>query len=307
MQSIYFTVALGMLVVAPNIRADDSATAKALTELGAKVVLDNDGNSTTVTFADSSKLGPAEFKQIGTLTKLKSLTLFGQCKGLTDETLPLLKNLKALEVLLTDRIVLSDDGFRHFDAFDSLKTLSLFHVSYRLEGFTGAGFRHLKDLPKLTLLTIGGTSCTDEALAALAEVTQLQKLRFYHTFVGPEAAGILAKMTHLKSLEWGQSLYSYNGKPKRFALTDETIPALSKMKNLESLALAEARLSGKALAQLAALGSLKKLTLRNIDIAADDVAELQKTLKGVEIVFTPQTEEEKKKLELTLAQPKLKK
>jgi len=285
-------------------RADDAATAKKLSDLGAQVTIDKSVTATAVSFKDCSKLGAEEFKLIGSLTGLKSLTLYGSCKGLTDETLPLLRNLTALETLNTDLMMLSDDGFQHFAVFKNLKQLSLFHVSYQLKGFTGRGFKHLKELPNLRTFTYAGSTCGDDAIIALAEVKQLRDLRTWHTWSTPDATEHLTKITHLTSLKYGQSLLKYDGKEKKFALTDSTIPAILKLQELESLALDEARLSLESLKQLRGLPKLKKLILERIDISTDDVEKLKVELKGVDIKLTPLTDEEKKRLDAMLAQPK---
>ena len=73
----------------------DASVAATLTDLGAQVT-HTDGVVTKVIFKDCSKLGDAEFRLIGQLKELKSLTLYCQCKGLTDETLPHLASLTNL-------------------------------------------------------------------------------------------------------------------------------------------------------------------------------------------------------------------
>lgn len=67
---------------------DDSSISAKLSELGAQVT-QADSVVTKVSFKDCSKMGDTEFRWIGQLKELKTLTLYGQCTGLTDKTLPL--------------------------------------------------------------------------------------------------------------------------------------------------------------------------------------------------------------------------
>ena len=95
-----------------TVQADDATIAKQLQDLGGKVTL-KDGVVTQVTFNDCSKLGEAEFRAIGQLSKLKNLTLYNKCNELNDETIPHIAGLKELESLGTDGIKVTDEGLKH--------------------------------------------------------------------------------------------------------------------------------------------------------------------------------------------------
>ncbi len=278
---------------------DDASATATLTDLGAQVT-HTDGVTTKVFFKDCSKLGDAEFRLIGQLKDLKSLTLYGQCKGLTDETLPHLSGLTNLEELGTDGIQVSDAGLAKLTALTNLRSLSLFHPSFGMKGFDGSGFAALKSLPKLERLTIAGTPFNDKGMAAITEIKQLRDFRTWHTYQTPAGNESLTKLPELRSLWLGQRLRRYDGGSNAVSLDDSTFDVLTKLKTLESLTLDEARLSLTALRRLKELPRLKKLELRRIDIPAADFEALCAALPSVAIDWKPLTDDERTKLDAFL-------
>src|SRR5437016_3502316 len=123
------TVALFALHAAISANADDGAIAKQLEALGGKITMSG-GSVTQLSFTDCSKLGDAEFRAIGQLAHLMTLTLYGKCHGLTDATVQHLAGLKELESLGTDGAQLTDDGMKHLAALTSLRSASFFHLSF---------------------------------------------------------------------------------------------------------------------------------------------------------------------------------
>ncbi len=278
---------------------DDAPVTAVLTDLGAQVT-HTDGVVTKVFFKDCSKLGDAEFRLIGQLKDLKSLTLYGQCKGLTDETLPHLAGLTKLEELGTDGIQVSDAGLAKLTALTSLRSLSFFHPSFGMKGFDGSGFAALKALPNLERLTIAGTPFDDKGMVAVAEIKQLRDFRTWHTYQSQAGNESLTKLPELKSLWLGQRLRRYDGGSNAASLDDATFDVLAKLMTLESLTLDEARLSLAALQRLKELPRLKKLELRRIDIPATDIEALRASLPAVAIDWKPLTDDERSKLEAFL-------
>jgi hypothetical protein len=268
---------------APAANVDDIVALKAA---GAKITETN-GAVTKLEFRDCKNLGEADFARIGRLKSLKSLTVFGGCAGLNDATLPLLAGLTALEELNTEGVQISDDGLKHLAALTSLRSASFYHISLKMKGFTGAGFAHMKTLPKLERLTIAGTPFNDEGMAAIGQLTQLREFRTWHTYQTPAGNASLEKLTNLRSLRFGQRMRRYDGKSNALTLNDEAIDALAKITSLESLWLDEARLTFAGLAKLKALPKLKELTLENIMVPAEDVEKLRAELPKVKITHKP--------------------
>jgi len=253
-----------------------------------------DGHVRELTIIKCEKLGDAEFRAIGKLVHLKNLTLYGGCKGLDDTTLPHLAGLQELERLGCDGARLTDAGLKHFAALKGLKSLSFFHLSFRLEGFTGVGFSALKDCPKLERLTVAGMSMTDAGFEAISQITQLQELHTWHTYQSEAANAHIAKLPNLKSLRMGQRLPWGGG--KAVSLSDESLKTYAKIKSLESLAIGEAHFTVAGLAVLKELPKLKKLELYQTDLPEADVPLVRKELPNVTVDFKPLTEEQRKSL-----------
>ena len=284
------------LLFTNTLRADDATIAKQLESLGGKVTM-KAGIVTQVEFKHCAKLGDAEFTAIGQLVHLQTLTLYGQCKGLTDDTFAHLTSLKELESIGTDGAQLTDDGLKQFAALQNLRSASFFHLSFGMKGFTGEGFGFLKNCPKLERLTAAGISMGDEGFAAIATITQLHDLRTWHTYQTEAGNAAIAKLPNLTGLQIGQRL---PGKDRKVSLSDGSISTLATIKTLESLKIGEAHFTLDALRGLKSLPKLKRLGLYETDIPAADVEKLRAELTGVQIEFVPLTEEQKKKFEAYL-------
>ncbi len=272
---------------------------KKLSELGGQFQPAT-GAPTQLSFRDCSKLGKEEFEQISSLTTLKKLTMYGSCKGLTDDTLPLLAKLTELEELNTDGIMVTDDGLRGLAGMPNLRGMSFFHPSWGSKDFVGKGVVHFATIPKLERLTIAGSPFNDAGMAEVGKLTQLTSFSTWHTFQTEAGNQHLLQLTKLKSLRLGQWLRKYDGKPNPPSLSDETLDVLARLNSLEVLGLDEARLSHAALVKLKALPNLKRLTLERIDISSEELEQLKKDLSRVAIDVKSLTDEQRVALEKML-------
>jgi len=257
-----------------NARADEATIIKGLKEKGATIAETNGGG---LSIADCSKLTDVDYKGIGSLTRLKSLS-FGM--GFTDKSLPLLTSLSPLEAFTTNGMQLSDESVKEFAKFKNLRTLTFFHPGKQ---FTGTGLSQLAELPNLERLSVGGSfAFNDDGMAALSKLKQLQGLRVWHAGNTNEGVRNLKDLPALESLTLGQRLTQKGDA----CPNGETIALLADLKSLKSLELQEARLSCDALVRLKKLPSLKKLTLNGIDIGDADLERLKKELPGVQVTLT---------------------
>ncbi|WP_254513621.1 hypothetical protein [Anatilimnocola floriformis] len=293
-----------LLLAAPLVAAEPDAPREAvvdpiktLTDLGGQFQPAMGAEPTQLSFRDCSKLGEAEFKLISGLSNLKKLTLYGSCKGLNNETMPLLTKLANLEELNTDGISVTDDGLKPLAQLANLKAMSFFHPSWGSKEFIGTGVAHFAPMTKLERLTIAGSPFNDEGMAAVGKLTQLTSFSTWHTFQTEAGNQHLLPLKNLKALRLGQRLRKYDGKPSPPSLSDETLDVLVQMKSLENLGLDEAKLSRTALAKLHSLPNLKKLSLERIAISVEDIELLKKDLPNVTIDFKPMTEEQASALE----------
>lgn len=280
-----FVAAMVLLFGVHVARADSPLDA--LKKLGAKVVEVKGGIQVQVA---AESFCDADFRALGACTSIKKLTISG--KTVNDATLPLLAGLADLEELSTDRTMLSDDGYRHFAAFQKLRSLALFHPSWDMKEFTGRGLAQLKVLPKLERLTFAGSTAGDEALAAVGELTQLREFRTWHTRQTQAGNKHLLKLTKLTGLRIGQRLPQWGQSPAP-SFDESTIPLLAQMKSLERLELTEARLTAKGLLPLKQLPNLKQLLIQTTDIPAADIETLRSELPRVKIDYQPISDEER--------------
>jgi len=271
---------LALSLQAGAVWADDAAVIKMIKEKGGEVTEAN-GRATSLTLSDGSKLTEAEFRQIGQLGNLKTLTL-SNC--LNDQTLGFLTTLTELESLQTNLMQVSDEGIKQLAQLKKLRQVKFFHPG---KTFTGVGLAALADLPNLEALTVAGSfAFGDEGMAAVAKLTHLKSFRTWHAGQTIEGVKKLREMKNLKSLHLGQRLtYKAPSCPN-----DEVVAVLAEIKTLDTLILDEARLSLDALSKLKQLPELKTLTLGNIDMPEADMEKLQKEMPKVTIKWTKPTE-----------------
>lgn len=267
-----------------------AADIEALKKLGAKVT--ETGGVVTQVQVKCDAFTEADFKTLGSFTTIKDLTISG--KTITDSTIELLTGLTELERLSSDGIQLTDAGYKHFAAFQKLKTLAFFHPAFRSKDFTGGGLVELKALPKLENLTFAGSTAGDAALEAIGRLTQLKGFRTWHTAQTQAGNAHLAKLS-LTSLRMGQRLPEW-GKDSPVSFDESTMEVIAQIKTLESLELTEARLSAKIIPQLKALPKLTKLKIETVDISEADVEAIKAALPNCKVDFKPMTEAEKEAL-----------
>ncbi|HZE96717.1 MAG TPA: hypothetical protein VE981_06810, partial [Planctomycetota bacterium] len=209
--------------------ADDAEAAALLTQAGGRVKSAADGAATEVYFKDSSALTADHYRAIGGLKKLRVLTLYNRCT-LSDETLALLSGLEALEELQVDGAKFTDDGMKAFEGLKSLRKCTFFHVLMK-EKFTGSGVSHLAGLPRLETFGCGGSSFSDEGMAACAALPHLCELRIWHTMATDAGVAKLAPMTTLKIIHLGPQF-----SPR---ITDASVASLAAIKSLETVSVME--------------------------------------------------------------------
>ncbi len=267
-----------------------AADAEALRKLGAKVT--ETGGIVIQVNVKCDAFTEADFKTLGSFTTIKDLTLSG--KTITDSTLALLTGLTELERLSSDGIQLTDVGFRHFAAFQKLKSLSFFHPAFRSKEFTGSGLAALKALPKLEKLTFAGSTAGDVAMEAIGQLTQVKEFRTWHTAQTQAGNAPLAKLS-LTSLRIGQRLPEW-GKDAPASFDESTMSLIAQIKTLEALELTEARLTAKIIPHLQALPKLTKLKIETVEISTADVEAIRAALPNCQVDFKPMTDAEKESL-----------
>lgn len=265
-----------------------AADVAALQKLGAKVT--ETGGVVTQVQVKCDAFTADDFRTLGSFVTIKNLSISG--KTITDETMALLTGLKELEMLSTDGIQLTDAGYKHFAAFQKLKSLAFFHPAFRSKDFMGSGLVELKALPKLERLTFAGSTAGDVAMEAIGQLTQIKEFRTWHTAQTQAGNAALVKLTNLTALRLGQRLPEW-GKDTPVSFDEATMEVVGKLKTLESLELTEARLSAKIIPQLKGLPKLKRLKFETVDISAADVEAVKAALPECKVEWKEMSAEEK--------------
>jgi len=268
-----------------------AADMAALQKLGAKVT--EAGGVVTQVQVKCDAFTADDFRTLGSFVTIKNLSISG--KTITDETMGLLTGLKELEMLSTDGIQLTDAGYKHFAAFQNLKSLAFFHPAFRSKDFTGSGLAELKALPKLERLTFAGSTAGDVAMEAIGQLTQIKEFRTWHTAQTQAGNAALVKLKNLTALRLGQRLPEW-GKDTPISFDESTMEVVGKLKTLESLELTEARLSAKIIPQLKGLPKLKRLKIETVDISAADVEAVKAALPECKVEWKEMSAEEKESL-----------
>jgi len=112
---------------------------------------------TTVAVKDCSKLSEADFRTLGKLPHVKSISLG---LGLTDAALASLADLAEIESLSSNGMQVSDDGIKALAGWKKLRSAAFFHPGAL---FTGAGLMHFQELPNLERLTVAGSDKFDSS------------------------------------------------------------------------------------------------------------------------------------------------
>lgn len=206
------------------------------------------------------------------LTELRGLGLASsQCTG---SGFAHLKGLRKLENVNGHFTPFNDEG---------LKAIAEVGVSGRLwlghTHFTDEGARSFAMLKAMKTCGIGSKekSSSGEAVAHLADLTQLQDLALLDNQATPEGIAHAAKITDLRRLDVS---YAPN-------VGDASLKLLAAHPKLEELIIGgSALITGEGVRALAESGSLKKLTLQGLKkVPEDAVAGLKKARPSLEITL----------------------
>ena len=302
MRPVYFLMTFFVLVSSTLLAAEPAlpAVPAVLEPLKAKIDKGWDARKiVTLRIRADQAITDEQWKAIEELS-VKGISIGG--KAVDDEVIARVAKMNLESLSLDGAEGMSDACFKSIATMKSLRVLSVGHVMKK--EFTGTGLALLKDLPALERLGFGGTGAGEPAMEAIGELTQLKEFQTWHTHAKDARNLHLLKLTSLKSLELGNGMPTYDGKPRQLSLTDETIDTIVQLKTLERLFFIDAKLSLPALEKLKALPNLKSLDLMQVDIPPADVEKLRAELPNVKIpTRTPLTEADHKRLDQFLKVP----
>lgn len=201
-----------------------------------------------------------------------------------DDELAWLRSLPNVRsVTLHGNRFVTDASLAHVRQLPRLAWLSLGGTT-----FTDPGFKHLSGSPKLTYLELSYSGITDAGLKNLGELPKLTHLDLCATAITDAGLEELSRFRGLKSLNLS-----------RTAISDDGLAFVSRLTELEQLSLFGTKISDAGVSQLGSLKRLKSLQISETAItdAALPVLESLPALQSLAAYFIKLTPEGQQKLD----------
>ena len=251
--------------------AEDASGAASLVAKGAKIKADKDGTVVDIYIPPTVEMTLEDFQAVGKLVTLKTVSFGAKGLALNDQTAAELSHLDKLEKFFANGAEISDDGFKAFAGWKSLKTFGLDHWGWKIagKGNLGPGMAHLATCSNLESVRLGGCKVDNRVTEALAQIKSLQSVDLQHTFaVTDDGIAALKALPKLRIVKLSPQF-----SPR---ITDATLVALGDIKTLEEIELNETWLTyDKGFSHLKDLASLKKMVLTRVVASEEDIAKLK--------------------------------
>ncbi len=272
---------LGAVSIAADPPGVDSPTAK-----GVRFKIEKDGTVTEASVGGKAGFTVEDYSLIGALHTLKRADISPESARLNDDTAKSLSHLDQLEKFFANGAELSDDGFKAFAGWKSLKSFGLDHWGWYAPGHLpqkeplGPGLAHLASCTNLEHVRLGGCRVDNRVTAALAQIQSLQSVDLQHTFaVNDEGILALKALPKLRIIKLSPQF-----SPR---ITDASLAALGAIKTLEEIEINETWLTyDKGFSHIKGLASLKKLVLTKVIASEEDIAKLKADHPGADIQWT---------------------
>src|SRR5579859_1972209 len=179
---------------------DDAELVRSLEAKGIKIKKSPAGDVTELGMGGLKGITIEDYRAIGGFRNLVALNLSAEDLRFNDEAAAQLSRLDKLEKFFSNGAQLSDEGFKSFSGWKSLKQMGFDHwFRTAKDKPIGAGLAHLASLPNLESVRLGGCMIGLEAMEALSTIKTLKKLDVFHTFyVNDEALLPLQKLPDLR-------------------------------------------------------------------------------------------------------------
>jgi Leucine-rich repeat (LRR) protein len=287
--------------------AEDRAVA-VIERLGARAVRDDKLPNRPVVAAtfDFKILSPATFRQIKQLKELRSLSLT-RCR-VSESGLALLAELPRLESLDLSNSELTGTGLTALKCFKQLRKLSLQFALIEANGFSqlkdcnqlealdltglrglaGKGLAPVAGLTRLKYLDLSVTDVTDDGLAALEKLDDLEELFLRKTLITSAGLAHIKGLKQLRTLDLDETPTRDDGlknlkgltKMRRLLLnftqiTDAGLANLRDLKELQVLGLRATLVGDAGLENLKDLKDLSRLGLEHTNVTDAGMVYLQ--------------------------------
>lgn len=148
------------------------------------------------------------------------------------------------------------------DSVGKIKTLKVLAIDFLW--VSEEGLAMLKDLTELQELYLAGTTIGNDAMTLLAQHPKLKKVRLAANQIDAEGLAKLGELTQLETVDLSECLQ----------ITDQATESLTGLVNLKDLNLWRVNLSDTGIAPVGKLLSLQKLNLDNTRLSDAGLAEL---------------------------------
>ncbi|NBV21790.1 MAG: hypothetical protein EBS05_07695 [Proteobacteria bacterium] len=274
-------LALTFAALAANPPGVDSLTAK-----GVRFKFEKDGTISEASVGSKAIISVEDFQVIGAFHTLKRADISPESARLNDDTAKSLSHLDQLEKFFANGAELSDDGFKAFAGWKSLKSFGLDHWGWYApghlpqKGALGPGLAHLASCSNLEHVRLGGCRVDNRVTTALAQIKSLQSVDLQHTYaVTDEGIAALQALPKLRVIKLSPQF-----SPR---ITDATLVSLEGIKTLEEIELNETWLTyDKGFAHLKSLPVLKKVVLTKVVASDEDIARFKADHPATEVQWT---------------------
>ena len=174
----------------------------------------------------------------------------------TDKVLAHLPDFPRLKRLLLTETQVSDDGLESVGRLPELEELFIWDGAT----ITDKGVAHLRMLPKLKFLLLGGAAITDEAVSHLANVSTLETLLLDTNSLTDKALEYASRLPRLRELEVG----NWGPEGRQATITAAGLEHVRKMPALKRLGIPLIPTKIEDLKQLHGLTGLELLTIEDV-------------------------------------------
>ena len=170
------TVAILAVILAGVSLAANPPGVDSLTAKGVRFKIEQDGTPVELSAGSKADVTAGDYQLIGALHTLKRADISPEKAPLNDETAAALAQLDQLEKFFANGAELTDDDFKAFAGWKSLKSFGLDHWGWYApghlpqKGTLGPGLAHLAACSKLEHVRLGGCRVDNRVTAALAQI-----------------------------------------------------------------------------------------------------------------------------------------
>ena len=229
-----------------------------------------------VLWLDGKQVTPTAVSHLQKLTKLTQLHVSGV--EITDSSLELLAGLSQLEFLGLSGTDITPSGLGTLKRFPKLKSVMFQRntIGQTRPGacvITDAELQILAEIPTLTSVTLGmGCEVTDQGMAALGKLAQLEELTVYGGEITDAGLAQLQSCSRLKKLSLSECKW----------FTDDGLTHLRGLTELQELELSNGEFTDAGMAHLEPLRKLETLSLGVRNLSTGDTPNPSVTDAGLQ-------------------------